>query len=142
MPEILPVTLQTERLTLRFLHASDTQALYTIHADQAVMRYFSGTAWTDPSQGDAAIARALDGYGNGSSMQLGLILRETGKLIGTINPHAFHAQNRRCEIGYLLHRDSWGQGFMHEALVTLLDYGFGVLDLHRVEADIDPRNDG
>ena len=31
---------------------------------------------------------------------------------------------------------------MHEALCALLDYGFGVLDLNRVEADIDPRNTG
>ena len=29
---------------------------------------------------------------------------------------------------------------MCEALCTLLDYGFNVLGLHRVEADIDPRN--
>lgn len=31
---------------------------------------------------------------------------------------------------------------MHEALSVLLDYGFAVLDLNRVEADIAPRNDG
>jgi RimJ/RimL family protein N-acetyltransferase len=29
---------------------------------------------------------------------------------------------------------------MHEALQTLLDFGFGVMNLNRVEADIDPRN--
>ena len=31
---------------------------------------------------------------------------------------------------------------MHEALLALLDCGFGMLDLNRVEADIDPRNTG
>jgi len=29
---------------------------------------------------------------------------------------------------------------MHEALQALLDFGFGELDLNRIEADIDPRN--
>jgi RimJ/RimL family protein N-acetyltransferase len=29
---------------------------------------------------------------------------------------------------------------MHEALLALLDFGFGELDLNRIEADIDPRN--
>ena len=29
---------------------------------------------------------------------------------------------------------------MHEALRALLDFGFGELDLNRIEADIDPRN--
>ena len=30
---------------------------------------------------------------------------------------------------------------MNEALHSLLDYGFGQLNLNRVEADIDPRNE-
>lgn len=140
MPEIAPVTLQTERLTLRFLHASDTQALYTIHSDPVVMRYFSGPAWTDPAQGDAVIARALDGYSDGSSMELALVLRETGKLIGTIKPHAFHAQNRRCEIGYALASAHWGQGYLSEAMRVTLDYLFKEMNMNRIEADIDPRN--
>ena len=29
---------------------------------------------------------------------------------------------------------------MHEALQALLDFGFGELDLNRIDADIDPRN--
>lgn len=29
---------------------------------------------------------------------------------------------------------------MHEALQALLEFGFGELDLNRIEADIDPRN--
>ncbi|NHZ97756.1 GNAT family N-acetyltransferase [Massilia sp. CCM 8734] len=140
MSEIAPITLQTERLTLRFLHASDAQALYTIHSDPLVMRYFSGTAWTDPAQGDAEIALALDGYNNGSCMKMALVLRETGKLIGTINPHAFHAQNRRCEIGYALASAFWGQGYLSEAMRVTLDYLFKEMNMNRIEADIDPRN--
>ena len=29
---------------------------------------------------------------------------------------------------------------MHEALQALLEFGFGELDLNRIDADIDPRN--
>ncbi len=29
---------------------------------------------------------------------------------------------------------------MHETLRAVLDYAFSVLDLHRIEADVDPRN--
>jgi RimJ/RimL family protein N-acetyltransferase len=34
----------------------------------------------------------------------------------------------------------WGKGYINEALVALLEFGFTQLDLNRVEADIDPRN--
>ena len=34
----------------------------------------------------------------------------------------------------------WGQGIMSRALPLLFDYAFHSLRLHRLEADIDPRN--
>jgi RimJ/RimL family protein N-acetyltransferase len=46
----------------------------------------------------------------------------------------------RAEIGYLLAPDRQGQGYMHEALQQVLGYLFRTLHLHRVEAEIDPRN--
>jgi GNAT acetyltransferase-like protein/glutathione-dependent formaldehyde-activating enzyme len=36
---------------------------------------------------------------------------------------------------------AWGCGYMYEALSALLDYGFTELNLNRVEADTDPRNE-
>jgi RimJ/RimL family protein N-acetyltransferase len=50
------------------------------------------------------------------------------------------SQNKRAEIGYALGREHWGHGFMHEALVGLIGFAFGELKLHRLEADVDPRN--
>lgn len=43
-------------------------------------------------------------------------------------------------MGYLLGRPYWGKGYMAEAAKELIRYAFEVLDLHRIEADIDPRN--
>jgi RimJ/RimL family protein N-acetyltransferase len=48
--------------------------------------------------------------------------------------------NRRAELGYALGREHWGKGYMQEALRALLDYSFNELNLHRLEADVDPRN--
>jgi [ribosomal protein S5]-alanine N-acetyltransferase len=33
-----------------------------------------------------------------------------------------------------------GKGLMQEALPSVLDYAFDVLDMHRIAADVDPRN--
>ena len=43
--------------------------------------------------------------------------------------------------GYTLGRPYWSQGYMREALTALIGIAFGPLDLNRLEADIDPRND-
>ncbi|MDO9353805.1 MAG: GNAT family protein, partial [Solirubrobacteraceae bacterium] len=51
-----------------------------------------------------------------------------------------NAPCRRAELGYALARQAWGGGYMHEALQALVAHAFEALQLHRLEADIDPRN--
>ena len=74
-------------------------------------------------------------------LRLGIELTAGAKLVGTCALWRIDAQCRRAEIGYVLGFQDWGQGYMHEALSALLDYAFTELNLNRVEADTDPRNE-
>lgn len=138
MPSFTPLTLQCERLHLRLLDASDAPALFPIFSDVEAMRYWSSPAWTDPARADALLDRCLAGYADGSVLTLGLEVG--GDLAGTITLRKFDHDNRRCEIGYMLARPHWGKGLMQEAMPAVLEHAFGVLDMHRIEADVDPRN--
>jgi len=53
---------------------------------------------------------------------------------------AIDLTHRRAEIGYAQGRAYWGQGYMQEALKAVLNHAFEILNLHRIEADVDPRN--
>lgn len=132
--------LDTPRLRLRPLQSGDAPAVYALHADPVALRYWSTPPWDDPAQADPLIERDQKALAEGDYLRLALQRRADGRLIGLCSLFAFHLPSRRCELGYLLRREDWGQGLMHEALAALLDYGFGVLDLNRIEADIDPRN--
>lgn len=142
MTDFSPLVLPTARLLLRPLVPADAPAVYAMHADPVTLRYWSTPPWSEPALADELIARDLAAMAAGDYIRLGLERQADGRLIGLCTLFAFYLPSRRCEIGYILNRDCWGQGYMHEALRTLLDYGFGVLALNRVEADIDPRNDG
>lgn len=142
MTDFSPLVLPTARLLLRPLVPADAPAVYAMHADPVTLRYWSTPPWSEPALADELIARDLAAMAAGDYIRLGLERQADGRLIGLCTLFAFYLPSRRCEIGYILARDCWGQGYMHEALRTLLDYGFGVLALNRVEADIDPRNDG
>ena len=74
--------------------------------------------------------------------QWGIARRDDDALIGTTTLFNLNPAHRRSEIGYILHPEHWGQGLAHEALSALLEYAFGELDLHRLEADTDPGNQG
>ena len=55
---------------------------------------------------------------------------------------AWPSEVHRCgEIGYVLHPDHQGHGYATEACRALLDYAFDGMDLHRVIARIDERNE-
>ena len=75
-------------------------------------------------------------------MRLGIERRSDNALLGTCALFNFHEASRRAEIGYALGRAAWGAGYMHEALTALVTHAFTPLNLHRLEADIDPRNTG
>jgi RimJ/RimL family protein N-acetyltransferase len=94
---------------------------------------------------DVAEARQLldeirESHRQRALFQWGVALRADDRVIGTCTLCHLDADNRRAEIGYALGRANWGRGYMHEALTALLGFTFGTLDLHRLEADVDPNN--
>lgn len=133
--------LTTERLALRFLTPADVHAQYAIYSDPEVMRYWSSAPWTSMQQAEESVAASIASYKDGTGMRYAFTLRDTGEVIGNGTLYNFYPQNRRADIGYALARAHWGKGYMREALAGLLDHAFGPLELHRIEADIDPRND-
>ena len=49
--------------------------------------------------------------------------------------HTWYTDHDRAELGYGLNKDCFKrQGFMSEAIPTILEYGFKEMKLHRIEA--------
>ena len=138
MPAFAPFTLTAPRLQLRFLSPADVPALYRMYSDAEAMRYWSSAPWDSEQLADAYQAAAQAGYESGELLRMGIEV--DGQLAGIVNLYSFNRQNRRCDIGYMLDRAFWGKGYMQEAMAAIIDYAFRVLRLHRIEADIDPRN--
>lgn len=141
MPKFNQTTLTTERLALRWMTADDAPALYAMFRDPEVTRYWSTPPWTDIAQAHAFIEQSLADCAGGTGLRFAITLRETDEFIGSIKLYDFFDQNRRCDIGYALLPSHWGKGYLAEAMTALLDYAFLDLNLNRIEADIDPRND-
>ncbi len=133
------IPLKTDRLLLRPLQESDAEALFDVFADPTVMRYWSSPPWTQIEAAHETIAADLKATSR-SYLRLAITVEDGTRFIGTCTLFDIITTCRRAEIGYALGSGAWGKGYMNEALTALLDYGFAELDLNRVEADIDPRN--
>jgi [ribosomal protein S5]-alanine N-acetyltransferase len=133
-------TLPTKRLRLRWLKKEDVAALLAVFGDREVIRYWSHPPFSTMAEAEALLGRIHDSFHKRTLFQWGLELATTGGIIGTCTLAALNADHRRAELGYALGRPYWGQGYMAEALPVLLRFAFERLRLHRLTADVDPRN--
>ena len=133
-------TLHTPRLALRPLGTADVPALFAIFGDPVVCRYWSRRALADEAGAAALLAEVAEHFARRTLFQWGVARRDDDLVVGTCTLAALSAEHRRAEVGYALARAHQGRGYAVEALPVLLDLAFDALGLHRVEADVDPRN--
>jgi ribosomal-protein-alanine N-acetyltransferase len=134
------IRLETTRLVLRPFEEADAAALFAIFSDREVMRYWSTVPWESMAFAEDFVRRDREAVARGEHLRLAIVRRTDQTVLGMCTLFSFVPLCRRAEVGYGLARHAWGQGYMHEAVTRLLDYGFEHLALNRVEADIDPRN--
>jgi RimJ/RimL family protein N-acetyltransferase len=134
--------LQGKRVRLRGPRNDDADALFALFSDPAVMRYWSRPPMTTLGEAQGLIGEMLDSFEQRSLFNWMVSARDDDAVIGTCTLFRIDPRHRHAEIGYALRSDHWGRGIAGEAVALVLDWAFRRLDLQRVEADIDPRNDG
>jgi [ribosomal protein S5]-alanine N-acetyltransferase len=135
LPEI-----DANRIRLRWISDDDTDAFFAIYSNPEVMRYWSTPPLPDRDAASKLISQIHADWKRRLILKWGIARRPDDQLIGSITLFNLDFNHRRAEIGYALGREHWRQGYMNEALMSVLKYAFEVLDLHRIEADVDPRN--
>jgi ribosomal-protein-alanine N-acetyltransferase len=134
-----PPVLETARLRLRPMASVDGKALHAAFGDSECMRY-----WNLPPTRDLAESTKwvdwLAKYTPYSHAAWTVLGKRDTRVFGMVNYHHRYARNRHLEVGYVLLRPYWGQGFMTEAMQALLAHCFDALRVHRVEALIQPEN--
>lgn len=80
-------------------------------------------------------------YINKRAVPLHIFLKSSNKLIGYIAlSNIVRGAFLSCFLGYKLHKDYIKRGYMSEALEKMKEIAFEEYKLHRVEANIIPRN--
>ena len=138
--DVLPV-LAADRVRLRPTRPDDADGFHRLFSNADVARYWSEPAWTDPGRAREYLGEIDRWFRERGGFQWAVARATDDVLVGSCTLFQWSAKHRRAEIGYALDHSVWGQGLMTEALTALFDFAFGPLGLHRLEADVDPRND-
>ncbi len=133
-------TLAAPRVCLRRLGEGDVGALFAVFSHPQVMRYWSRPPFASEDDARILLESIERGARDGTLLQWGIARRGDDRVIGTCTLAGICHENGRAEVGFALGREHWGRRYASEALGVLLDHAFGALGLHRIEADVDPRN--
>lgn len=129
------------RVLLRAQIAADVPALFALHGDADVMRYWSCPPFTSIAQAQQLFDKNDRGARAGEFLPWAIALNAAeDSLIGTCSLFAIDTTHRRAMIGYALARPHWGRGYAQEMLRLALGHAFGTLGMNRIEADVDPGN--
>ncbi len=134
--------LKTDRLTLRKIDFEDIDAMFELRSDKKNMEFLDRPLAKDRNDAKALIVKIEDALLMNTGITWAVTLNGADKaLIGTIGYWRMDAENHRAEIGYILHRNYHRKGLMHEAMQAVIDYGFETMNLHSIEANVNPVNE-
>ncbi|MDK8190263.1 GNAT family protein [Paenibacillus sp. UMB7766-LJ446] len=130
----IPRLMETKRIYLRPFESTDVDGYFPGLFD-AEMRRLTGTQNSfTRSQVERYIENAAQ---DDSRLMLLIALQENDQVIGDIALMDMHTKNRSAHIRIAIdNTENQGKGYGSEALLLMLDYGFGICNLHRIELEV------
>ncbi|HSA99948.1 MAG TPA: GNAT family N-acetyltransferase [Anaerolineales bacterium] len=134
----MPERIETQRLVLRKPSMDDALTIFHGWAqDQEVTRYLTWRPHERVEQTQEFVQDCLAAWEHGTRFPYMLTLKETGEVIGMIDPHI---EGAKVGIGYGAARAHWGKGYMPEAVRALIDWALQQPAIYRVYATTDVEN--
>lgn len=130
----LPNLLETERLVLRVRTVADAVDIFD-YASRPEVSYPAGFPPVKTLEDEIYYLEHILPERNQKEnlpAGYGIVVKGTDKIVGSVDFNHRH-EDDVLEIGYLLHPDYWGLGYVPEAARALIDLGFKDLGLHKIE---------
>ena len=128
------VALSTPRLALVELRLEHAPAIFAYASDSEVCRLVCWQRHENLEASRRFVARTLIGYAQGGHYEWGLVRRTDQAFLGTCGFGEIDLARGLGDIGYVLAKPYWRQGYATEAAAAVLDFGFVHLGLRLIEA--------
>lgn len=126
----------TKRLILRGLESKDSTDIF----EYAKLDIVGPAAGWQPHKTEEETKKVLEWMIKSKEIWA-IVLKESGKTIGSIGLHKKEHKDGEREIGYVLNPQYWHEGFMHEAVVATIMYAFDHLSLEKLHCAHFEEND-
>jgi ribosomal-protein-alanine N-acetyltransferase len=132
--DIFPI-LKTDRLDLVEIKQSHLADLYKLFSDENVTRFYNLLPLTNEQEAQKSIDWFQSRFKDKLGIRWGIAIKGQKNIIGTIGFNNF-TKRHRANIGYDLQTEHWNNGYITEALKTVINFGFDQLEINRIEAEV------
>jgi [ribosomal protein S5]-alanine N-acetyltransferase len=133
-----PTLIETARLELHRPQPEYAPLVFEAYAqDSEVTRYLGWRPHLSLDDARQAMEDRLQEWDSGREFSWFIFERASNQLIGSISARM---EGSRVNLGYVLARSSWGQGFMTEAAAAVVSWAFSLPEIYRVWALCDVDN--
>ena len=127
--------LPTKRLELIDINQSHLTDYYNIFKDEKVTKYYNMIPFKNEEEAQKYIDWFQSRFKDKLGIRWGIKLKDNKRIIGTAGFNNYQ-RNHRANLGYDLHVDFWNKGYITEALSEILYFGFEMLEINRIEAEV------
>lgn len=132
---------KTTRLSLRQFDSSDLENVFKGLSDPQVTKYY-GVHFTKPADTEKQLAWFTELEKNKTGIWWAVCSNDNMKFHGAVGIYFLNKEHQKAEIGFWLLPENWQKGIMTEALPLVVEYGFNIMGLHRIEGFVESENLG
>ncbi|MBT8195293.1 MAG: GNAT family N-acetyltransferase [Bacteroidia bacterium] len=124
----------TDRLILREFSPTVADDVFLNYSEKDQMKFLGLQLKSELQKEQQNYKDGLSTF-NRKFLYFHLIIKESKKLIGWCGYHTWYINHQRAELGYILTDSSEkGKGYMSEAIIPVIKFGFDKMKLNRIEA--------
>lgn len=127
--------LHTQRLDLIEIRQEHLSDIFKLFGDENVTRYYNLLPFQTEQDGQKLVDWFSSRFHEGLGIRWGIALKGNPHIIGTIGFNNY-TKHHRANVGYDLQTAYWNNGYVTEALQAVIAYGFNVLEVNRIEAEV------
>lgn len=135
------IRLETDRLILRQFKIEDAENVFNNWAsDDEVTKYLTWPTHSSVEMSRSYMEFCINGYNEKNVYQWGMELKNSHELIGNISVVKIIDEIDSVELGWVIGRKWWGNGYTAEAAERLLEFFFTEVSVNRICAGHDVNN--
>ena len=138
------IKLQTERLLISPITLDDLEKIHELHSLPETDEFNTLGIPKNMEETKAIITGWIEKNNSGQNTNFAFKIEQTANndFVGLIALNLGMPKFKIAEVWYKLHSNFWNKGYATESLNRILEFGFGELGLHRIEAGCAVENFG